>query len=150
MGPWPPPFMVLSWRTQHWHMAPITWNLRKKLIHRSTKPDGIMEAQHELELFLGLLFCFFKNLSSLWPWTLLVVQGDDVNPRKQPCGKSEAHGHGARFSDDRKWSSSPGVSGLILADNVTYWISSSFCGNSSVNDLIWISGAEQARKISDF
>lgn len=79
-----------------------------------------METQHEVELFLGLLLCFLKNPSTPGPWTLLVVEAMMQVPRKQPCGKSAAHRHGARFSDDRERSSCPGVSGLILADNLSY------------------------------
>lgn len=65
----------------------------------------------------------FASLKILLHWDLglsLLCRAMMQVPSKQPCGKSAAHGHGARFSDDREWSSSPGVSGLILADNLTY------------------------------
>lgn len=108
--------------------------------------------RHSMNLSWFWVPCF-ASLKILLHWDLglsLLCRAMMQVPRKQPCGKSAAHGHGARFSDDREWSSSPRVSGLILADKLTYWISSSFCGNNSVHDLIWISGAGQARKISDF
>lgn len=46
-----------------------------------------MEAQHELELFGGLLFCFLKNTPTPGPWTLLVVQGNDASPKETAIWK---------------------------------------------------------------
>lgn len=73
-----------------------------------------------LSFFLGLLLCFLKILLHRDLGLSLLCRAMMQVPRKQPCGKSAAHSHGARFSDGREWSSSPGVRGLILADNLTY------------------------------
>lgn len=62
---------------------------------------------------LKILLCWDLGLSLLCRVIMQV-------PRKQIYGKSAAHGHGVRFSDDREWSSSPGVSGLTLANSLTY------------------------------
>lgn len=58
-----------------------------------------MEAQHELELFLGLLLCFLKNPPTLGPWTLLVVQGDDASPKETAMWKIMVMGPGSLMTE---------------------------------------------------